>query len=79
MTECILRFTASWCQPCKQLAKMLEDAQLEVPIKVIDIDENPKMVEEYNIRSVPTLVFLPSGERLVGIQKDMLDKIKAFA
>jgi thiol-disulfide isomerase/thioredoxin len=34
----IFRFTASWCQPCKALAKNLEAANLNIPIEVIDID-----------------------------------------
>jgi thioredoxin-like negative regulator of GroEL len=64
--EKILRFTASWCQPCKQLAKTLESADLGVPIEVIDIDVNPEMVEEYQIRGVPTLVHLPSNQKISG-------------
>ena len=36
----ILRFTASWCQPCKALAKNLEAAALDNAIEVIDIDDN---------------------------------------
>jgi thioredoxin-like negative regulator of GroEL len=54
----ILRFTASWCQPCKGLAMNLESAELTLPIEVIDIDVNPDVAIEYGIRSVPTLVMI---------------------
>jgi len=54
----VLRFTASWCQPCKMLAKTLEDVQTQIPIEVIDIDENQQLATDYGIRGVPTLVML---------------------
>jgi len=54
----VLRFTASWCQPCKMLAKTLEDVDTQIPIEVIDIDENKDLAVEYGIRGVPTLVML---------------------
>ena len=54
----VLRFTASWCQPCKMLAKTLEDIETQIPIEVIDIDENQGLAMDYGIRGVPTLVML---------------------
>ena len=54
----ILRFTASWCQPCKGLAMNLMSADLDIPIEVIDIDAYSEVAVEYGIRSVPTLVML---------------------
>lgn len=54
----ILRFTASWCQPCKGLAMNLQAAELSLPIEVIDIDVYTDVAAEYGIRSIPTLVML---------------------
>jgi len=54
----VLRFTASWCQPCKMLAKTLEDVETQIPIEVIDIDEDQELAMDYGIRGVPTLVML---------------------
>ena len=54
----VLRFTASWCQPCKMLAKTLEDVETQIPIEVIDIDENQGLAMDYGIRGVPTLIML---------------------
>lgn len=65
----ILRFTASWCQPCKALAKNLEEAKLDIPIEVIDIDVHDDVAIDHGIRSVPTLI-LKDGtteKRLVGV------------
>jgi thioredoxin 1 len=54
----VLRFTASWCQPCKALAQQLEELNMNLPIEVIDIDDNQTLALEYGIRSVPTLVIM---------------------
>jgi thioredoxin 1 len=40
------------------LAKTLEDVDTQIPIEVIDIDENKDLAVEYGIRGVPTLVML---------------------
>ena len=65
----ILRFTASWCQPCKSLARNLEEAKIEIPIEVVDIDVNENLAMDYGIRSVPTLIMIDgeNQKRLVGV------------
>ena len=75
----ILRFTASWCEPCKALSKTIDRIDTEVPIQVIDIDDQPELAQHFNIRSVPTLVKIDEDkkevERLVGMQfQSDLDK-----
>lgn len=69
----ILRFTASWCAPCKSLAASLEWLQGEYPlppVDVIDIDDNPELPQKYGVRGVPTLVMLNDNnvevKRMVG-------------
>ncbi len=66
----VIRFTATWCGPCKSLAKTLEDVETRIPIEVIDIDQNRDLAVEYGIRGVPTLVMLDENnnvtKRLVG-------------
>ena len=65
----VLRFTASWCGPCKSLAMNLENANLTVPIEVDDVDIHPEIAQEYGIRGVPTLVMMNENievKRLVG-------------
>lgn len=54
----VLRFTASWCQPCKTLAKMLEEIKTDKTIEVYDIDDYPEQALQYSIRGVPTLIML---------------------
>lgn len=77
----LFRFTASWCQPCKMLAKVLEQENIDIP--VFDIDEHRAMAHQYGVRSVPTIVIQqPNGdfELIVGASlsnyhKDMLHAI----
>ena len=67
----ILRFTASWCQPCKMMAKTLEEINTTMPIEVVDIDVHSEVAMEYGIRSVPTLVMKDSNievKRMVGMK-----------
>ena len=69
----VLRFTASWCQPCKMLARILEDIPTDYTIEVIDIDENRELAIQYSVRGVPTLVMLQNDietKRVVGMQTE---------
>ena len=66
----ILRFTASWCQPCKNLAKQLEEIDTGLPIEVVDIDVDTELALDYGIRSVPTLIILDENvevKRMTGL------------
>jgi thioredoxin-like negative regulator of GroEL len=79
MANKILRFTASWCEPCKALSKTIDRIETEVPIQVIDIDDEPELAQHFMVRSVPTLVKIDQDkkevERLVGMQyQSDLDK-----
>ena len=67
----VIRFIAAWCGPCKMLAKNLESIYTDVPIEVIDIDENTDAAVDFGVRGVPTLVMLDGNtemKRLVGMQ-----------
>ena len=71
----ILRFTASWCGPCKSLAKTLENIETSIPIEVVDIDVHSDIATEYGIRSVPTLVMLDVDiemKRMTGVKAENL-------
>lgn len=61
----VKRFTGAWCAPCRMLAPMLNQLAQELPdvkFETVDIDENPEAVEEYGIRSVPTVLIIKDGE-----------------
>jgi len=57
----VLKFSATWCNPCKVLAKNLEGVE---GIKNIDVNENMELSAQYGVRNIPLLVFLKQGKEL---------------
>lgn len=58
----LLKFSATWCGPCKMLSGSLEQANLgDVELVEIDIDEDMEKAVHYRVRGVPTLVLLEDG------------------
>lgn len=68
----LLEFFATWCGPCQQQARIferLEDADWQ--LYQADIDQLPALAQQYQVFSVPTLVFLRDGReiaRRTGVQ-----------
>ena len=61
MTKKVLKFSATWCNPCKAYKPVFEQVSKENPdieFKEIDIEQNEDLAEEYNIMSVPTTIVL---------------------
>lgn len=63
--ERLLFFTGSWCAPCRQAKKdILADSEFlkQHEFEILDVKENPELVKEYNVRSVPTFILqTPDG------------------
>lgn len=82
----VLDFYADWCKPCKALAPVLEQIASEldnVTVNKINVDweENEHLVNEYQIRNIPTLIILQKGKfpkRLVGLlpKEKILEALK---
>ena len=71
----ILKFESDSCPQCKALSVILERISKEnkIDIKNIDIEEDNSqdLIRKYNIRSIPTIIFLNEDKeynRLVGNQ-----------
>ena len=62
----VLDFNATWCNPCKMLAPVLEAASEELEGKAlfygIDVDENPALAQQFGISNIPALVVLKNGQ-----------------
>jgi thioredoxin 1 len=54
----VLKFSATWCGPCRVLSSTLKDVE---GITNIDIDKDMETARKYGVRSVPLLVFLKDG------------------
>lgn len=61
----LIDFWASWCGPCQMLAPVIENLAEEVEnakICKVNVDEEPKLAEKFNVMAIPTLVVMKSGE-----------------
>jgi thioredoxin 1 len=67
----VYKFSASWCQPCKALSKLLTQLNTTITIEEIDIDSNIEKAKNFSIRGVPTMVLVNNNDvevkRLVGV------------
>ena len=60
----ILYFSSTWCEPCKNFKPIMESVSNSIPVQFVDVDQNPTLAAQYNIRSIPTLVFLKDGQEI---------------
>ncbi len=62
----LLWFSAEWCGPCKQMAPAAERVEAlfqgRLDLQKIDVDKNPQLAAEFNIRGVPTLLLTRDNE-----------------
>ena len=70
----VKRYTAQWCQPCKQLAPVFTQLEASFPnviFETIDVDEDKESAQENFITSIPTVIFFKDGvakQRFTGMQ-----------
>jgi len=73
----IIRFTSTWCQPCKILAPIFGELQNEVSdvmFETIDVDTNRDKASHYLVSSVPTVIIEKDGQivnRFSGVKPKM--------
>ncbi len=62
----IIDFTAAWCGPCRQLKPVLETLAREykIPLVEVDTDHDPLMAQQFNVRSMPTVVLMRNGREV---------------
>jgi thioredoxin 1 len=58
-SHAVVRFTATWCPPCKQMAPIFDEvaaAHPDVKVYVIDVDKDKDAAVDFGVRGIPTLI-----------------------
>ena len=83
----VIDFYATWCGPCKALLRVVEQLSEEYDGKVdiykVNVDEEQELARLFEIRSIPTLIFIPmegKPQRTMGAMpkeqlKSLLDQL----
>lgn len=73
----IIDFYADWCGPCKMVAPILEELSNENPeivIYKVDTEVEQELSAVFQIRSIPSILFIPKDNRQPMIQPGALPK-----
>ena len=61
----VLKFSGSWCGPCRVLANTIEEIKPDLQDVIFveaDIDEvDSELIEKYKIMNIPVLIFFKDG------------------
>lgn len=78
---------AEWCGPCKMMTPVIEELSTEYAgravIGKLNVDDNPEVPTNYNVRGIPTFLIFKNGElkdKIVGAttKQALKDKIEAY-
>ena len=62
----LVDFHATWCGPCHTQAPILKEVSANMKGKAriikIDVDKNQPLAQQYQVRSIPTLILFKNGE-----------------
>jgi thioredoxin 1 len=62
----LVDFWAEWCGPCRQITPVLEEIAQEkagsLTIVKINVDDNPKLSQRFQVMTIPTLILFNNGE-----------------
>jgi len=62
----VVDFSAEWCGPCRMVTPIIRELADEYHDRIVtgevNVDENPQITMKYNVRNIPTVLFIKNGE-----------------
>ncbi len=63
----VVDFFATWCGPCRMMARVLEEIEEEYKSIVflkVDVDKFPQIAQRFGVMSIPTFLAYKDGKRI---------------
>jgi len=64
----LVDFWAAWCAPCREVSPVVDQLAEQFKGRIafvrVNVDDNPKTSEAYDILSMPTLLLMKDGQPL---------------
>ena len=64
----LVDFWAPWCGPCQMIGPIIEEIAAErsdIIVGKINVDEEMELARQFRIVSIPTIIVLKNGEKVV--------------
>ena len=62
----LVDFSATWCQPCRAIAPLVDQLAGEfegrVKVTAVDIDESPATASRFGVQGIPTMLVFQQGQ-----------------
>lgn len=75
----VIEFSATWCGPCKRIAphfNQLAQNMKNIIFCKVDINDCEELAMEFNIKSVPTFIFIKDGKIIATLPKADMDALQ---